>query len=315
MKTGSKAALAIVVVTFLFTGCSQKQKAEAKNNSSIAACNVSITSKDSRADAPVIKNSLATSAALETNRDSSHKFIRTADVKFKSKSVAEATYKIEDITRQLGGYVSYTNLTSTANEKSEVAISADSSLQTTRYNVQNTMIIRVPNTNLDSALRAMTPLVEYLDLRLVKANDASLQLLTNRLKEQRIARHEGRMNKAIDEHGNKLAETASTADGLLDRQEQADNAQIDNLTLNDQVKYSTINLALYQDETTEKQLVYNEKSIKPYEPGFKTQLSESVQFGWSLFEELILLIAKLWPLLIAVVVGVMLYRRNKIKLA
>ena len=234
---------------------------------------------------------------------------------FKSKSVAAATYKIEDITRQLGGYVSYTNLTSTANGKWEVAVSADSSLQTTRYNVQNTMIIRMPNTNLDSALRAMTPLVEYLDLRLVKANDAYLQLLANRMTEQRIAKHEARMNKAIDEHGNKLAETASTADGLLDKQEQADNAQIENLNLNDQVKYSTINLALYQDETVEKQLVYNEKSIKPYKADFTTQLWQSVQFGWRLFAELILLAAKLWPLLIGAAVGVVVYRRYKIKLA
>jgi len=160
------------------------------------------------------------------------------------------------------------------------------------------MIIRVPNTELDSALKSLAPLVTYLDYRLIKANDASLQLLANSLKQNRIAKHEDRMNHAIDKSRGKLSETADAQDGLLNKQEQADDALINNLTLHDQVKFSTINLSLYQPETAEHELVFNPKSITPYQPGLKTQLAEAAQFGWSLFAAILVFVVRMWPLVL-----------------
>ena len=291
MKATSTAFAAMVIVSFLFFGCSRGRKEAAERTEQLTPAVINAPSLENGRIKP-----LSSSGAVEDPRDSVHQFIRTADIKCKVENVAIATYRIEDITRQLGGYVSYTNLTSKINSDNTVAVSADSSLQTTYYDVQNTMIIRVPNTQLDSALKSLAPLVTYLDFRLIKANDAALQLLANNLKQARIAKHETRMNNAIDERGKKLTETAEAQEALLNHQQQADDASIDNLTLTDQVKFSTINLSLYQPETAGQKLVYNTKSITPFEPGLKTQLTEAAQFGWGLATAIIVFAVRLWPL-------------------
>jgi hypothetical protein len=166
---------------------------------------------------------------------------------------------------------------------------------------------------LDSALRALAPLVAYLDFRVIKANDAALQLLTNKLKQQRIAKYGDRVSNAIDGNNRKLSETANAEDGMLDRQELGDNAKIDNLQLTDQVKYSTINLSLYQPQVIERTLVYNDKNIRPYEPGLFAQLSEAAQFGWGLFEELLVIFVRLWPLAIMAIIVFAGYRKWKLR--
>lgn len=59
-------------------------------------------------------NAITTSsAAVEKNKDSTRKFIRTAEMKFKVKSVINSTYDIENICNDQGGFVTYTNLAST----------------------------------------------------------------------------------------------------------------------------------------------------------------------------------------------------------
>ena len=56
---------------------------------------------------------ISSSAAIENGKDSTRKFIRTAELKFKVKSVVEATGDIENITTRLVGFVSSTELKST----------------------------------------------------------------------------------------------------------------------------------------------------------------------------------------------------------
>ena len=114
-------------------------------------------------------------------------------------------------------------------------------------------------------------------------------------------------------YAKKLNETNNAEDGLLDKQELADNAKIENMSLNDQVKFSTINLALYQPQTIEKTLVYNEKSVKPYEAGLFSQLADAAQFGWSLFEALLVVFVRVWPLVIVGVIVFVFYRKWKFR--
>jgi len=300
MKVTSAAFVATVMVSFIFFGCSQKRNDVSAKPESLTAVNIPVNrsgkpdeeQKATKGNSPG-SQLMSSSAAVVDGRDSSHYFIRTAEVKFETKNVAASTYQIEDNIRRLGGYVSFTNLTSTVKGSTIIPVTADSSLRTTNYDVQNTMVIRVPNTQLDSALKCLAPLASYLDYRVVKANDVVLELLANKLKQQRIAKHEDRINRATNEKGKKLTEIAEAQEALLNQQEQADNAQIDNLNLIDQVKFSTINVAFYQPETVQHQLVFNEKSITPYQPGFVTQLADAFQFSWGLLESIIVFMVRL----------------------
>lgn len=187
---------------------------------------------------------VSSSAAVENKKDSTHKFIRTAELKFKVKSVIKSTYDIEDITARIGGFVTYTNLTSDAYSTETKEISLDSSVIVTRFIVTNSIIIRVPNTKLDTTLKQISRNIVYLDSRVIKADDVALQLLSNNLTIRRSDKNEVRLKNAIDNRGKKLTETTSAEELLLNKQEQADNARIANLSLKDQINFSTINLTI-----------------------------------------------------------------------
>ena len=256
----------------------------------------------------------SSSAAVENQKDSTQKFIRTAELKFKVKSVIKSTYDIENITARMGGFVTYTNLTSDVLSTNTKEISADSSVIVTRYVVTNSIIIRVPNTELDTTLKQIASNIVYLDSRVIKADDVSLQLLSNNLTIERSDKHEARLKNAIDNRGKKLNETTSAEELLLIKQEQADNARISNLSLKDQMNFSTINLTIYQNKEVTYEKIANEKNSKKYEPSFGFRILDALSFGWFILENIIVYLLNLWGLLLLGVIGFLGYKLYVIKI-
>jgi hypothetical protein len=257
---------------------------------------------------------ISSSAAVENGNDTTRRFIRTADLKFKVKSVIKSTYDIENITNRQGGFVTYTNLTSNINNVTTTAVSADSSLETTYYTVTNSITLRVPNTKLDTTLKEISNNIDYLDFRIIKAEDVALQILSNNLTQKRSAKNEERLTNAIDNREKKLNETTVAEEILLSKQEQADNAKISNLSLTDQIKFSTINLSIYQRQTIKRELISNDKNIDAYEPGFGTKLLDALKYGWDILETFIVFLTKLWGLFLFAIVVYFIYKKYGHKL-
>lgn len=241
-------------------------------------------------------NFISSSAAVVTANDSTRKFIRTADLKFRVKSVIDATYDIENIAVRNDGFVTYTNLTSHANYVTTQKISADSILETTHYTVKNSIILRVPNTKLDITLKEISRNIDYLDHRIIKADDVALKLLANDLAQKRAAKSEQRLTNAIDNRGRKLNETVDAEQLLSRKQEQADNAKIANLSIEDQINFSTINLLIYQRQTLKREVLQNDKSIKEYEPSLWTKLVDAAKSGWNILVAILVFLVNIWAL-------------------
>jgi hypothetical protein len=259
-------------------------------------------------------NLISSSAAVENSKDSTRKFIRTANLKFKVKSVIKSTYDIENITGSHGGFVTYTNLASNIDNVTNIAVSADSSLETTYYTVTNSITLRVPNIQLDTTLKEIAHNIDYLDYRIIKADDVALQILSNSLTQKRSAKNEERLTNAIDNRGKKLNETTRAEEILLSKQEQADQAKISNLSLSDQVKFSTVNLLIYQRQTIKRELISNDKNIEAYEPGFGSKILDSIKFGWDMLEGGIIFLTKLWALFLFAGFVYFMYKRYGHKL-
>ena len=254
---------------------------------------------------------VSSSAAVENKKDTTRKFIRTADVKCKVKSVINSTVIIEDFAIKQNGFVTLSNLTQDVSRHTIIPISQDSSLETTYYVAKNDLIIRVPNIKLDTFLKQVATQIEFLDYRIIKANDVGLQVLENKITQQRIKKHEERLTKAIDEKAKKLIETSLAEENVLNKQEQADNAMISNLSLNDQINYSTVSIQLYQKETIKRELVENEKNTKAYEPGLWKKTTEALISGWYIFEALLLFLVNAWAFLLMGVIVYLVYRRYR----
>lgn len=94
-----------------------------------------------------------------------------------------------------------TELKSNIVDVSTAKKSSDSIVETTRFIVENNMVIRVPNTLLDSTLKTIAKQIDYLDYRIIKADDVSLALLANDLSQRRNQQNQARVEEAIQNRG------------------------------------------------------------------------------------------------------------------
>lgn len=240
---------------------------------------------------------ISSSAAVE-KKGSNRKFVRTADLRFKVKNVAKSTYTIENIVNKFDGFVTYTNLESHINQKSETRVSQDSILETTKYTVDNTITIRVPNTKLDTVLKSMVKEIDFLDARLIKADDVTLQMLSNKLAQKRSASTEARIAKSIDTKGKKLNQVMDAEETLDSKKEANDNKTLENLSLNDQVNFSTLTIQMYQRESIKNELYASEKSSNNYRPHLGFQIWDGLKTGWFMLESVIAFIVQLWAIIL-----------------
>ena len=253
--------------------------------------------------------SVVSSSAAVENKNSNRKFVRTADVKFKVKNVAKSTYAIEDATTKFGGFVTYTNLQSNIHSEDKTKVSQDSSLVTTKYKVDNNITIRVPNTKMDTVIKTIAKQIHFLDYRIIKADDVSLQMLSNELTQKRSNSSEKRLANAIDSKGKKLNQVVKSEETLDAKKEQNDASKLQNLSLQDKVNFSSLTLNIYQDESIKQEMVANEKSINAYRPNIGLQIWDSVKTGWFMLENIVSFIVVLWPFALIGFLGFLGYKK------
>lgn len=282
MKTIPKVGLAILILGIAYS-CKQAEKSE------------NATSTADYATATDSVSVISSSAAVQP-KNSNRKFVRTADIKFKVKNVAKSTYAIENVTNKFGGFVTYTNLESHINHKEETRVSQDSILETTKFTVDNNITIRVPNTKLDTVIKSIAKEIDFLDSRLIKTDDVTLQMLSNKLAQKRSESTEKRIANSIDSKGKKLNQVMEAEETLDTKKEANDNKTIENLSLNDQVNFSTLTINLYQRESIKHELYPSEKSINNYRPNLGLQIWDSLKTGWFMLESIIAFIVQLWAI-------------------
>jgi hypothetical protein len=277
----------------------------------VVACKESVAEETSDYSENVATDStsvVSSSAAVE-NKNSNRKFVRTADVKFKVQNVAKSTYAIEDATTKFGGFVTYINLQSNIHNEDRTKVSQDSTLVTTKYKVDNNITIRVPNTKMDTVIKTIAKQIHFLDYRIIKADDVSLQMLSNELAQKRSNSSEKRLENAIDSKGKKLNQVVKAEETLDAKKEQNDASKLQNLSLQDQVNFSTLTLNIYQDESIKQEMVANEKSINAYRPNIGLQIWDSIKTGWFMLEHIISFVVVLWPFVLIGFLGFLGYKK------
>lgn len=289
----SKIVLALLIV-ILAVSC---KKAEPASETAYESNDIAVDTTSA--------NVISSSAAVEP-KNSDRKFVRTADLKFKVKNVANSTYAIENTANKFGGFVTYTNLQSTVSDKSETKISQDSTLEITKYAVENNITIRVPNIRLDTVIKTIAKQIDFLEYRIIKADDVSLQMLSNQMQQNRSANQEKRLEKAIDTKGKKLNEVIAAEDNLNTKNEQKDNSKLENLSLKDQVNFSTLTLQIYQRETIKEEMIANAKT---YRQNFGSQILDGIKSGWYVIEGIITVLAQLWSVILIGIGGYFIFKK------
>jgi hypothetical protein len=291
MNKIAKRCLVLLTVTALLISCKKSEAYEEEST-----------------DVKMSADTISSSAAVE-KEGSTRKFLRTADIKFKVKNVTQSTYKIENITNKFDGFVTYTNLQSTIIDEFETKISLDSTLQTIRYNVENDITIRVPNKRLDTVIKSIAKQIDFLDYRIIKADDVSLKMLSNQLSQTRSASNEKRIEKAIDTKGKKINDIMEAENTLANKKEQNDNAKLENLSIEDQVNFSTLTIKIYQNESVKQEITASTKDSNYYKPNIGIRILDSLKSGWYVLLNLIVLLFEIWWLLFLAIGGFFLYKK------
>lgn len=252
---------------------------------------------------------------LNTKTPEGRKFIRTADVKFKVKNVMSASEQIEDMAAKYGGFITYSNLENRVEAREITNISRDSVLVTRLVIVENSIVLRVPNEKLDSLVRQFNKLITYLDYRIIKMDDVTLQFVANRMKSQRLNTYTKRQAGHVDNRGKKLGESSLAEDKILDRQMQADEVSVQTMSLEDQVSYCTINLAIYQEAIVIKSVNPNFEYVAASKPNIFSRIGDALIQGWWILEEIIVFIVKIWGVLLVVggTIMLLLYLNKRLK--
>jgi hypothetical protein len=306
-------SIALIVVLFLM-GCNNQTKSKnvivndlaiesskeiatvdtqtSENNSSIS----NLSSKglfNNANDISIISSKAATITAI----DSIKKFIRTAQIKSKVNSVLQSTIFIEDATIKHGGFVTSSLLQSNTNKVEHFEIAKDSLQENIYFTTINTITCRVPNNMLDTFLKDIAKTFVFIDYRNIKADDVTIDFVKNNLVQKRTEAYKKRMNKIADDNAKKPADINIIADGIINKQEEQDNAIIDKLTKLDAIQYSTITIDIYQSEAITEHFIPNVNSNKFKQSFFSSSFS-SIKNGWFGLLNFISFLLQLWPLYI-----------------
>jgi hypothetical protein len=106
------------------------------------------------------------------------------------------------------------------------------------------------------------------------------------------------------------------ADAVLDLKDGLVDEQINNRKIDDEVKYSVISLDFYQSNTISKEIIVNDDP-ETYKLPFGNRLLIAFGDGWSIFKELLILLADMWVFIfgaIGVWVAVRWYKQKNTKL-
>jgi len=265
------------------------------------------TAKDYAENQQAAISSVATSMV----NDSTMRFIRKANLTYKTESVRNTTYYIENAVVGMGGIVTYTNLYSEIESVKKIAISNDSSLKVTTYEMHNAMTIRIPNTQLDSLLKVISKSVSFLDERTITASEISLTQLKNQLEQKRLAQYQNQLKEAINGNDGKINKVVDAYENMLYKQKLEDEATIRNLELDYEVAFSSVQLSIYQSTSVDKILVENELNIAEYQPSFFSQFKDSLVNGWNAILLVIVKLANLWFFFLLIIPAVIIYKRRK----
>ncbi|WP_232324683.1 DUF4349 domain-containing protein [Pedobacter cryoconitis] len=263
-------------------------------------------SSDKKSGAYDVADLQKQSSALSSDTALTEKIVKTADMKFRVKDVQLTKETLGKILRAEGGTIAEFNTHSVVIQNDKVKYSADSLLELISYRVEGLVVAKIPSEKLDDFTNQVTRMAVFIDEQSLKQDDVSLNYLSNQLKNKNKVEAVTQLNNSVSGKKISVAERSlALKDDLVDN-------KVNNLMTDRNVRYSTITLNFYQDNTVKKMIVVNDE-LSDYRPDFFKRFWLSFENGWSVFKEFILILANLWALIVLAVAGYFVFRHYRRK--
>lgn len=258
---------------------------------------------DTRVDAGQVSSSAA------TYKDGERKFIRTAQAQFRVKDVYTSALAIEDAAAQQGGFVVSNDISAQTLSVQRRPAGDGKLIELAEYTVRGSLTVRVPSENTQTFLRAIASQMEFLDQRGFQAADAQFDLLRRQLAWQREQQAQQELGDAV-RNGDRLDRKADVIAARTGAKLQRDEALIEQKQFEDRVAFSTITLSLHQlSKIRQTEMADVEAVFRKHSPGFFARLFEALRIGWYGVLDLVIALVHVWPLWLALGLGIYGLRR------
>lgn len=258
---------------------------------------------ETRVDAGQISSSAA------TYKDGERKFIRTAQAQFRVKDVYTSALAIEDAAAQQGGFVVSNDISAQTLSVQRRPAGDGKLIELAEYTVRGSLTVRVPSENTQTFLRAIASQMEFLDQRGFQAADAQFDLLRRQLAWQREQQAQQELGDAV-RNGDRLDRKADVIAARTGAKLQRDEALIEQKQFEDRVAFSTITLSLHQlSKIRQTEMADVEAVFRKHSPGFFARLFEALRIGWYGVLDLVIALVHVWPLWLALGLGIYGLRR------
>lgn len=293
MKNQILSLAMVAVAASVFVSCSQSShSSEAVSQ----AASKEMSSSNS--------SGLAAADQLVDINDSKRKMMKTADLKMRVENVQQSTVLLERFTAQLGGLVMRSQMDNSIQSSKTLPYNADSLKLANAYQTTSYLQVKVPAQYLDSFLSAVAAQSAFIYSRNLLLEDATLQYISNDLKMKSntgdaAASQSARMSKGTDD-------AINAGDYANDVAQDKIGKRIDNLAIQDNVKYATVSLAIEQPEKVDYVIVVNVSH--QMEASFGTQATQALSAGWNIFKLFLIGLVHVWPLWIGLALGFLGYK-------
>ncbi len=244
--------------------------------------------------------------------DGERKFIRKASARFHVKDVYTSALGIEDTVAAHGGFVVKNDISTSSIHRESHPVGDGKLMELNEYKVQGQLIVRVPSAKTQEFLRAIVGHIVFLDQRTFHAHDAQFDLLRRQLDAIRNQETQRELGDAI-EQGGKLAQRADAISTRGDVKAARDAALLEKKEFEDQVAFSTIELALYQpSKVVQTERVDIDSVFLKARPGFFSRMGEKLSGGWNGLLDVVLALVGIWPVLvIGGAIGALVWRMRR----
>ena len=218
------------------------------------------------------------------------KIVKTADMRFRVKNVQNTKEQLSKAIKAEGGTVAEFSIESSIQETDKVKQSTDSLKEITSYRTQGYLVAKVPSEKLDEFTNTIAKMAVFVDNQSMKMDDQSIAYLSNKLKAQNRVDAIEKINKVASKKSANVESSLYIKDDYVDK-------RIENMQIDSRVKFSTITLNFYQDNTVKTMIVAND-NLYDYRPAFINRLWLGIVNGWTIFKEIIIAISNLWMLIL-----------------
>lgn len=237
----------------------------------------------------VLSDSISSVADLQVK---DKQFIKSAEVTMDVKDVYDTTIYLEKSLKELGGFVTSSNLNSHIMSEETFNTSNESAMLVRKFQTENNMEVRIPTEKLGAFLQIINDKKLFLNSRIILAEDVTANI--------KLAKLEANRNEKTGKNISQL-KTDKDKVNLIDNNESENNDQkIANFNMADQLKYSAVQITLKEPKLRIAEIaVTNVKNIdNKYKNNFFYEVKNAIAEGFYLIQKIAIGLVAIWPLLV-----------------